>query len=186
MARLRYFAIASLDGYIEDTNGQFGWAAPSDEVHGFVNDLVRDAGTHLYGRRMYETMAPWETDPSFAVGPPAEADFARIWQAAEKIVYSTTLRKATTTKTRLERHFDAGAVRDMVAAADADAMVGGANLAAQALSAGLVDELQLLLVPVIVGGGKPALPVHLHADLELLGHRRFENGTVFLRYAIQR
>jgi dihydrofolate reductase len=182
MARLIYSAIASLDGYVEDEDGKFDWAAPDEEVHAFVNDLERPVGTYLLGRRMYETMAGWETDPSLAEGSPASRDFAAIWQAAEKIVYSRTLEAAITTRTRIEREFDPDAVRQEKAAAARDLTVGGAGLAAEAFRAGLVDELHLLLTPVLVGGGKHALPEDVNLKLGLLDERRFGNGTVFLRY----
>lgn len=186
MAQLIYLAMASLDGYIEDDDGRFDWAEPSEEVHAFVNDLARPVGTYLYGRRMYETMMVWETDPSFASGPRIEADFAKIWQAADKVVYSTALPAPATTRTRIERSFDPDAVRDIKAAADRDLMIGGAELAAEAFRAGLVDECQLLLAPVAVGGGKPALPLRIRIALRLLDHRRFANGSVYLRYRVGR
>jgi dihydrofolate reductase len=182
MAKLIYSAIASLDGYVEDEDGKFDWAAPDEEVHAFVNDLERPVGTYLLGRRMYETMAGWETDPSLAEGSPASADFAAIWQAAEKIVYSRTLGAAITTRTRIEREFEPDAVRQEKEASVRDLTVGGAVLAAEAFRAGLVDELHLLLTPVLVGGGKPALPEAVGLKLELLDERRFGSGTVFLRY----
>jgi dihydrofolate reductase len=183
MSRLIYSAIASLDGYIEDANGRFDWAAPDDEVHAFVNELERPVGTYLYGRRLYETMSYWENPPELAEQPPTIQEFARIWQAADKIVYSTTLEAATTSRTRVEREFDADAVRELKASAAADLTVGGAELAAQAIDAGLVDAYQLFLVPVLVGGGKRALPDdRLRVDLELLEERRFRNGTIYLHY----
>ena len=184
MARLHYLTLCSLDGYIEDEDGGFGWAEPSEEVHAFVNDLVRPVGTHLYGRRMYETMAAWETDPSLAAARDGVfGDFARLWQGADKVVYSTTLAgDPPTRRTRVERAFEAETVRAMKASATADLMIGGAALAGEALRAGLVDECHLFLVPVSVGGGKPALPRRARVDVELLDHRRFANGTVYLRY----
>jgi dihydrofolate reductase len=182
MGQLIYLAIASVDGYVEDEDGKFDWSKPSDEVHAFVNELVRPVGTYLYGRSMYETMAVWETDPAFAAGPPVEADFAAIWQAADKVVYTATLSEPTTTRTRIERAFDADAVRRMKAATNRHLMIGGAGLAAEAFRAGLVDECQLLLYPVAVGGGKPVLPRHLRLQFGLLEQRRFENGSVYLRY----
>jgi dihydrofolate reductase len=186
MAQLIYLAIASLDGYIEDEDGRFDWAEPSEEVHAFVNDLARPVGTYLYGRRMYETMMVWETDPSFASGSRVEADFARIWQAADKVVYSTALAAPATARTRIERSFDREAVRNIKATADRDLMIGGAELAAEAFGAGLVDECQLLLAPVAVGGGKPALPRRIRLALDLVDHRRFANGSVYLRYRVGR
>ena len=183
MPSLIYSAIASLDGYIEDAEGGFAWAAPDEEVHAFVNDLERSVGTYLYGRRMYETMRFWQDPPGLAERAPVARDFAEIWQAADKIVYSTTLQTASSNRTRIERHFDPEAVRQLKATSNRDLSVGGPELAAQAIEAGLVDEYQLLLVPVLVGGGKRALPdKNVRADLELLDERRFANGTVFLRY----
>ena len=186
MARLIYFTIASLDGYIEDADGRFDWAAPSDEVHSFVNDVARPVGTYLYGRRMYETMQVWETDPGFASGPPVAADFASIWQSAEKIVYSRTLPEVSTPGTRLEREFDADAVRALKAGATRDLAVGGATLAAHAIRAGLVDEYDLLIAPVIAGGGNPLLPGKVRVGLELVAERRFANGLVHVRYRAKR
>jgi dihydrofolate reductase len=185
MANLIYSAITSLDGYIEDKSGKFDWAAPDEEVHTFINDLERTAGTHLYGRRMYETMAVWETDPSFAADSPHMRDFAKIWQAADKIVYSRTLAAVSTTKTQLEREFDPKAVRQLKATAERDILIGGPNLAAYALRAGLVDQYHLFLAPVVVGGGKPSLPDNVRLELRLLDERRFGNGMVYLRYRIR-
>lgn len=185
MAKLIYSAIASLDGYIEDADGSFDWAAPDAEVHAFANDLERPIGTHLYGRRMYETMVYWET--AATSGPVDDAihnDFAAIWQAADKVVYSTTLTAPASARTRIEHIFDPDALRQLKETAERDISIGGAALAAEALRAGLVDELQLLLVPVIVGAGKPALPDGLRLELELLDERRFANGTVYLQYRI--
>jgi dihydrofolate reductase len=182
MAQLIYLAIASVDGYVEDEEGKFDWAAPSEEIHAFVNDLARPVGTYLYGRRMYETMTVWETEPGIASGPGVEADFATIWQAADKVVYSTTLPEPSTSRTRIERSFEPAAVRDIKSSAERDLMIGGAELGARAFRAGLVDECQLVLCPVTVGGGKPALPRGVHLDLGLLEHRRFENGSIYLRY----
>jgi dihydrofolate reductase len=182
VARLIYSAIASLDGYIEDRDGKFGWAEPDEEVHAFVNDLERPVGTYLYGRRLYETMAGWETDPSFAEQSPALRDYAEIWRAADKVVYSRTLESPATARTRIERDFDPNAVRQLKAAAGRDLAVGGAELAAQAFRAGLVDECHLFLAPFLVGGGKRALPDGIRLNLELRDERRFGNGTVYLRY----
>lgn len=181
---LIYSAITSLDGFVEDADGSFEWAAPDEEMHRFVNDLERTVGTYLYGRRMYETMIYWDDPPDLAAQPPHIADFAAIWQAAGKIVYSRTLAAPASTRTRIERSFDADAVRRMKAAAGHDISVGGPELAAQALGAGLVDECHLLMAPVVVGGGKPALPA-LRLELELLDERRFAGGTVFLRYRVR-
>jgi dihydrofolate reductase len=182
MARLIYAAIASLDGYIEDEGGRFDWAAPDEEVHAFVNDLEREFGTYLYGRRMYETMAVWEDAGTVAGEPPVMREFAEIWQAAEKVVYSTTLVTVSSTKTRIERDFDPEAVRRLKEAAGRDIAVGGPGLAAHAFTAGLVDECHLFLVPIMVGGGKRALPDDVRMKLELLDERRFGNGTVHLHY----
>ena len=182
MATLIYYAISSLDGYIEDTDGKFDWAEPDEEVHAFVNDLVRPVGTFLLGRRMYETMVYWEHPPDLVSQPPVVQDFAAIWQRAEKIVYSKTLQTATSARTRIERDFDPDAVRQLKAAADRDLTVAGPELAAEAIKAGLVDEYHLLLVPVVVGGGKRSLPENVRSKLELLDERRFGNGTVHLHY----
>ena len=186
MAQLIYFTIASLDGYIEDEDGKFDWAEPTEEVHAFVNDLMRPVGTYLYGRRMYETMTVWETDPSFASGRSVEADFAAIWQAADKVVYSTTLTAPTTKRTRVERTFDPARVRAMTTSAARDLGIGGAELAATAFGAGLVDEYQVVLAPVAVGGGKPALPTRLRLDLELVAEQPFSDGSLYLRYRVAR
>jgi dihydrofolate reductase len=185
VAKLIYSAIASVDGYTEDESGKFDWAAPSDEVHAFVNDLERDVGTYLYGRRMYETMVYWETDSSEDEPTEIWRDFAELWRAADKVVYSRTLETACTRRTRIEREFDPDAVRQLKATAARDIGVGGPELAAQALRAGVVDEVHLLFVPVLVGGGKPALPDEVRLELELLDERRFANGTVFLRYGVK-
>jgi dihydrofolate reductase len=183
MARLIYSAIASLDGYTADASGSFGWAAPDAEVHAFVNDLERDAGTYLYGRRMYETMAVWET-MDVASEPREMRDYAEIWRAADKVVYSRTLAEAPTARTRIEREFEPDAVREMKAAAGRDLAIGGPGLAAHALRAGLVDELHLFLVPAVVGGGTRALPDGLRLDLELREERRFASGVVYLRHRV--
>jgi dihydrofolate reductase len=182
MAKLAYSAICSLDGYIADADGRFDWSAPDEEVHRFVNDLERPVGTYLYGRRMYEVMVAWEPPATFADDSPVTRDFAAIWQAADKVVYSRTLESVATARTRLERAFEPDAVRAMKAAADRDITVGGAELAGQALAAGLVDECHLFLSPIVVGGGTPALPDGVRVDLELLTERRFGNGVVYLRY----
>ena len=182
MAKLIYISNVSLDGYIEDEHGSFDWSEPDDEFFAFITDLVRSVGTYLYGRRLYETMAVWETDPALAAQSELRADFANVWQAAEKVVYSTTLEAASTAKTRLERSFDPGSVRDMKASATSDLTVGGANVAAHAFRSGLVDECQLFIWPVLVGGGKPALPSGTRAELELLDERRFSSGVMYLRY----
>ena len=184
MGKLLYLAITSLDGYIEDESGRFDWAQPDEEAHTFVNDLERSVGTHLYGRRLYETMVYWETAHTVSGMVPYALEYAEIWQAAEKIVYSRTLEAASSARTRIERDFDPDAIRELKAAADSDLSVGGAELAAQALRAGLVDEIQLLVAPAVVGGGKRALPDGVHVKLELLDERRFGGGMVFLRYRI--
>jgi dihydrofolate reductase len=181
VGRLIYSAIASLDGYVADEEGNFQWAAPSKEVHAFVNDLERPVGTHLYGRRMYEVMAWWETNDDDA---PVMRDFAAIWRAADKIVYSKTLQTVSSAKTRIERDFDPDAVRRLKAAAEHDLTVGGPHLAAQAFAAGLVDECHLFLVPVLIGGGTRALPDGLRVELELLAERRFESGVVYLHHRV--
>lgn len=185
MARLIYSAISSLDGYIEDRHGQFDWAAPDEEVHRFINNLERSVGIHLYGRRMYETLMVWETDPNLAAESPLLRDFAEIWQAADKIVYSKTLEAVSTRKTQLERNFDPEVIRQLKAAVAQDILIGGPELAAHAFRAGLIDECHLFLTPIIVGGGKPSLPDNVRLDLELLEERRFDSGVVFLRYQIK-
>ena len=186
MANLIYSAIASADGYIEDASGDFQWAAPDDEVLSFLNDLERPVGTYLYGRRMYETMLFWENAEALSGASPLDLEWADIWRAADKIVFSTTLATASTARTRIEPGFDPGLIRRLKETADRDLTVGGANLAGQALSAGLVDEVQLFLVPVIVGGGKRALPDGTRADLELQDTRRFACGVVYLSYRVKR
>jgi dihydrofolate reductase len=181
MAKLIYAAIASLDGYVEDSRGKFDWAAPDDEVHAFVNDLERPIGTYLYGRRMYETMVYWETDDdSNAVA----RDYASIWRAAEKIVYSRALQTVSSARTRIEREFDRDAVRRLKQSSGADIAVGGAELAGHAIGAGLLDECHLFLCPIVVGAGKRALPDNVRAQLELMDERRFRNGVVHLHYRV--
>jgi dihydrofolate reductase len=183
MAKLTYAAIASLDGYVEDAEGTFGWAAPDEEVHAFINDLERPVGTYLYGRRMYETMLFWETVNADA-DEPAVSDYAGIWRAAEKIVYSRTLDTPSSGRTRIEREFEPDAVRQLKASTEADISVGGAELAARALGAGLVDECHLFLCPIVVGGGKRALPDNVRTRLELLDEHRFRSGVVHLHYRV--
>jgi dihydrofolate reductase len=187
VARLIYSSIASLDGYVADEQGEFGWSMPDQEVHSFVNDLERGVGTYLYGRRMYEVMRVWETDEVID-GPAADAallrDYAEIWRAADKVVYSRTLEEVSTARTTLEPSFDREAVRRLKVNAEPDVSIGGPELATQALEADLVDEVQLFLVPVAVGAGKPALPVDRRLSLSLLDQRRFGNGTVYLRYGV--
>jgi dihydrofolate reductase len=184
MAKLIYSAIASLDGYVEDEQGRFDWAAPDEEVHAFVNDLERPIGTYLYGRRMYETMVFWETATTAAGISPATRDFAAIWQAAEKIVYSRTVQTVSSASTRIERRFDPDAIRRLKETSQANISIGGAELASHALAMGLVDECHLFLGPVIVGGGKRALPDHIRTELELLDERRFRSGVVHLHYRV--
>lgn len=181
MAKLIYSAITSLDGYIEDEDGKFDWSAPDEEVHTFVNDLERPIGTYLYGRRMYDVMVAWET-LALADQPPFMRDFAEIWRAAEKIVYSRTLVTVSSARTRIERDFDPDALRALKSSAGRDITVGGPELAAQAFRAGLVDECHLFVAPIVVGGGKQSLPDKVRLRLELLDERRFGNGTVHLRY----
>jgi dihydrofolate reductase len=184
MAKLIYASIASLDGYVEDEEGRFDWAAPDDEVHAFVNDLERPIGTYLYGRRMYETMVFWETVNPEADEPAAFRDYAGIWRAAEKIVYSRTLATVSSARTRIESEFEPDAVRRLKQSTTADIAVGGAELAGQAIGAGLVDECHLFLCPMVVGGGKRALPDNVRVQLELLDERRFRNGVVHVRYRV--
>ncbi len=186
MAQLIYSAITSLDGYVADRDGNFDWAEPDEEVFAFVNDLERPVGTYLYGRRMYEVMVYWETAHTLADPPSVVADFTRLWQSADKVVYSTTLDTVSSARTRIERAFDPDAVRGLKARADRDLTVGGPHLAAQAIRAGLVDEYQLFLTPTAVGGGTPALPDQVRLPLELLDERRFRSGVVHLRYRTRR
>jgi dihydrofolate reductase len=182
MGKLIYSAIMSLDGYVADEEGNFDWGEPDEEVHTFVNDLERRIGTHLYGRRLYEVMVYWETAHTRAGQPPYIQDFAEIWQAADKIVYSRTLEAVSSARTRIERDLDPEAVRQLKASAERDILVGGPELAAQAIRAGLVDEHHLFVAPVVVGGGKQFLPDNVRLVLELLDERRFGNGMVHLRY----
>ncbi len=183
MGRLVYAAITSLDGYVADRGGRFDWAMPDEEVHAFVNDTQREIGTYLYGRRLYDVMAVWETMPTDGE-PEVVADYQRVWRAAHKVVYSRTLDAVSTPRTRLERTFDADAVRALVDASPADVSIGGATLAAEAFRAGLVDACDLYVNPVSVGGGTPALPTDVRVDLALVDHRRFGNGVVLLRYRV--
>jgi len=182
MAKLIYSVITSLDGYIKDAHGNFDWAAPDDEVHSFINDLERPIGTYLYGRRVYEVMAFWETAHDL---PPVMRDFAELWRAADKIVYSRTLEKVSSARTRIEREFDPDAVRQIKARAARDISVGGPELAAQAIRAGLVDEYHLFLHPVVVGGGKKSLPDNALVNLVLVDERRFGSGVVHLHYRLR-
>lgn len=182
MAKLIYSAIASADGYVEDAAGGIAWGTPGEELFRFISELERPAGTYLYGRRMYQAMIYWETAHTLPGQPAHALEFARIWQAAEKIVFSRTLASVQTTRTRIEPAFDPGLVRQLKSAAGQDMTVGGADLAGQAIKAGLVDELRLFLVPVTVGGGRRALPDGLHSQLELLDLRRFADGAIYLSY----
>jgi dihydrofolate reductase len=180
MGELTYAAIASLDGYVADEHGRWDWSMPSEEVHAFVNDRTRGARTHLYGRRMYEVLVAWETmdDPA-----PEMRDYAQIWRAADKVVYSTTLQEPSSARTRIERRFDPEAVRAIKA--EGDCVIGGPELAGEALAAGLVDRIELLLSPVVVGGGKRALPEGIRLGLELVDERRFADGVVHVAYRVQ-
>jgi dihydrofolate reductase len=182
MAKLIYSAITSLDGYVADEDGNIDWAEPDEEVHTFVNDVERPIGTYLYGRRMYDVMVYWETAPTLAGQSPFMLEYAEIWQAADKIVYSKTLDTVSSARTRVERDFDPEAVRRMKARAERDISVGGPDLAAQAIKAGMVDECRLFVAPIVVGGGTRALPNHTRLPLELLDERRFGNGVVHLHY----
>jgi dihydrofolate reductase len=181
VAKLIYSAIASLDGYVADEDGNFDWAEPDEEVHTSVNDLERQVGIYVYGRRMYEVLVSWET-LDLADQPPFIREYAEIWRAADKIVYSTTLQSVSSVRTRIERDFDPEAVRQMKASAGSDISVGGPDLAAQAIQAGLVDEFHLFLTPIVVGGGTRALPDDVRIELDLLDERRFGNGVVHLHY----
>jgi dihydrofolate reductase len=185
MAKLIYTAISSLDGYVADTEGNFDWSAPDEEVHRFVNDLERPIGTYLLGRRMYEVMRYWDTAPIGNDEPSAGQEYAKIWQATDKIVYSKSLDRASARNTRIEREFEPQAIKHLKTTATRDISVGGPMLAAQALKLGLVDECHLFLSPVVVGGGNPALPDNVRLRLELLNERRFANGVVHLHYRIQ-
>lgn len=180
MAKLTYSAITSLDGYVADEEGKWDWSVPDEEVHEFVNDMERPIGTYLFGRRMYEVLVAWETmdDPA-----PAMRDYAEIWRSAEKIVFSKTLKTVSSERTRIEPQFDPHAIRELKETAERDIGIGGPHLAAHALRAGLVDEIHLLVSPVIVGGGNPALPADLRLDLKLLDHRSFGNGVIHVHYA---
>lgn len=185
MARLIYASNMSLDGCTEDAGGGFDWAPSDDDVFAAITEVMRSAGTYLYGRRMYETMAVWETDSTLAGRSDLTADYASVWQAADKVVYSSTLTEPVTANTRLERHFDPGAVLHLKATAGRDLLVGGPHLAAQAFGAGLVDEIVLFLWPIMLGGRNRALPTDVRADLELVDQHRFRNGVVYLRYRLR-
>jgi dihydrofolate reductase len=185
MGRLIYAANTSLDGYVEDETGSFDWSVPDEEVHAFWNDHERQIGTSLYGRRMYETMRVWEDDDWLATAPDVAREYAEIWRDTDKIVFSSTLDAVSTARTSLERHFDPDQVRRLKAESSSDLSIGGAAIGAEAFRHGLVDECVLLLAPVAVGGGKPALPSGVRLDLELLDHRRFGNGVVHLRHRVR-
>jgi dihydrofolate reductase len=184
MVKVIYSTIASLDGYVADEDGEFGWAAPDEQVHAFINDLERGVGTYLYGRRMYEVMRYWETVDATSGRRPVSRDYAQIWRSADKIVYSRTLRSVSSARTRIERDFDEAAIRHEKARAGGDIGVGGPGLAALALEAGLVDELRLFVAPILVGGGTRSLPDHVRQEVELLDERRFDGGMVYLHYRI--
>ena len=183
MVKLIYTSLGSVDGYFEDAAGRFDWAEPDEDVHAFVNDLERRIGTHLYGRRMYETMVYWET-AGIAGVPAVYQEYAEIWRAAEKIVYSRTLQTPSSARTRLEREFDPEVIRRLKLSSTADIAVGGGDLAGQAMSAGLVDECHLFLFPIVIGGGKRILPANLNVQLELLEEHRFNRGVVHLAYDV--
>jgi len=185
MARLIYSMLCSLDGYIEDQNGGFDWAAPDEEVHQFVNDFERSVGTYLLGRRMYEIMQVWETDPALAANSEITRDYAEIWQSANKIVFSRTLKTVTTSKTQLIGNFDPDAIQTLKENADRDISIGGPELSTHAFRTGLVDECHIYLAPIVVGGGKRAIPDNIMGELNLLEERRFKSGFVFLRYQIK-
>jgi dihydrofolate reductase len=185
IGKLIYSALASLDGFVADEQGNFDWAMPDEEVHAFVNDLERDVGTHLYGRRMYEVMKVWDSDDILEGQPAVMRDYAEIWRAADKIVFSRSLDEVETSRTRLERAFDPAAIQALKGFGEQDISIGGAELAGQALEAGLVDEIHLFLVPVAVGAGEAALAIHGHLALKLLDQRSFDNGTVHLRYGVR-
>jgi dihydrofolate reductase len=185
MGKLIYIANASVDGYVADENDEFEWTAPSEEVHAFINDAVRSTGTFLLGRRMYDTMVVWDDYESFEQKGPASDEFAELWRDADKVVYSRTLDAPRGPRTRVEPEFEPDAVRALKAGSERDLDIGGAELAGQAIAAGLVDEIHMNFSPVIVGGGNSALPDGLRTDLELLADRRFENGVVHVRYAVR-
>lgn len=184
MGKLIYSATMSLDGYIEDTSGNFDWATPDEEVHAFANEMERQVSTHLYGRRMYETMRVWERIEELPDVAPAMLEYAPIWRSLEKVVYSRTLPEVTTERTRLEREFDPDKVRELKAQSEGDVSIGGANLAAHAIRDGLVDEFAVFIAPAVVGGGNAFFPKDVRIDLRLTDERRFGNGMVFLRYEV--
>nr|WP_238362837.1 dihydrofolate reductase family protein [Actinopolymorpha pittospori] len=180
-----YSALASLDGYVADKSGNFDWAAPDEEVHAFVNDLERPIGTSLNGRRMYDIMVYWETEGTGDDDSAVSRDFAQIWRAAEKIVYSRTLQTPSSARTRIERDFDPAAIKQLKESSTRDISIGGAELAGQALAAGLVDECHLFLNPIVIGGGTRALPDDVAVQLELLDEHRFRSGVVHLHYGVR-
>lgn len=184
MARLLFATLASLDGYIADPEGNFDWAAPGEQVHAFVNDLMRSVGTHLYGRRTYDVMRYWDAPPASEWSPPAVRDFAAIWQAADKVVYSRTLPEVSDRRARIERDFRPEQIRELKEGAVADLAIGGPELAAHAFRAGLVDDCHLFVVPWLVGGGTRAFPEGLREPLRLADQRRFDDGTVYLHYQL--
>jgi dihydrofolate reductase len=184
MAKLIYVTNMSVDGYVEDVTGSFDWGEPSEQLHAFVNDLMRPISTCLYGRSMYEVMSYWETALAVPDRPEVEYEFARIWQNAEKIVYSTTLTSASTNNTRMEPIFDEGAIRDLKSTVGHDISIGGSQLAAEAFRVGLIDECHLLVHPVVVGGGKPAMPNNIRLDLELIAQQQFDGDVVHLHYRV--
>ncbi len=186
MGRLVYAVIASLDGFVNDESGGFEWAAPAEDVHRFVNELERPVGTYLYGRRIYEVMAVWQDMPGIEHEPDVMQEFAAIWRAADKVVYSSTLAEVTTPRTRLERTFDPLAVRAMVGGLDTDVSLAGPTLAAHALRAGIVDDVHVFLLPIVVGGGTPCWPSGARLDLELVDEHRFDDGTVHLHHRAHR
>jgi dihydrofolate reductase len=185
MGKLIYAANVSLDGYLEDETGSFDWSVPDEAVHAFWNEHERHIGTSLYGRRMYETMRVWEDDDWLATAPAVAREYAEIWRDTDKVVYSTTLDEVSTARTSIERRFEPAAVRRLKEASSSDLSIGGAAIGAEAFRHGLVDECVLLLCPVLVGGGKPALPRGTRIDLELVDHRRFDNGVVYVRHAVR-
>jgi dihydrofolate reductase len=184
MAKLIYATNVSFDGYIEDERGNIDWGISDDETYAFWTDFQRTIGTYLYGRRMYESMVYWETANASGDQPEVMREFAQIWRAAEKIVYSRTLQAVSSAKTRIEREFDPDAIRRLKESSGADITIGGPELAGRAMSAGLIDECHLLLNPIVLGGGKRALPDNLRMRLELLGERRFRSGVVHLHYRV--
>jgi dihydrofolate reductase len=185
MAKLIYISNASLDGYLSDQGGNFDWGQPSEALHAYFNDLIRPIGTFLYGRAMYEVMSYWETALAVPEHSAVEHEFARLWLLADKVVYSTTLASASTSNTRIERTFDAEAVSRLKASSTKDISIGGADIASHAFRAGLIDECHLIVHPVIVGGGKPALPQNIRLDLELVNEQRFDGGAVQLHYCVR-